>query len=168
VVGREVGLPSSGYADVTAFEPDGRPVIIEVKLRNNAESRRAVLAQPRHHRGPQLLGILEHREVAATLEKHEFPIGDGGRQEPAPLGWDRVQFRVDHEGRRLDAGESPDRVERTQAAHHPLRTLLHVSGGDLSEPKADPLDGCPVLEERDEGVELVALQGLWLPGPELL
>jgi len=45
VIGREVGLPTSGYADVIAVEPDGRPVIIEVKLKNNAESRRAVIAQ---------------------------------------------------------------------------------------------------------------------------
>jgi RecB family endonuclease NucS len=44
VIGREVAL-QSGYADVLAVEPDGRPVIIEVKLRNNAESRRAVIAQ---------------------------------------------------------------------------------------------------------------------------
>jgi hypothetical protein len=45
VIGREVGLPPAGYVDVLAVEPDGRPVIIEVKLRNNAESRRAVIAQ---------------------------------------------------------------------------------------------------------------------------
>lgn len=45
VIGREVRLPSSGYADVIAFEPEGRPVIIEVKLKNKAESRRAVAAQ---------------------------------------------------------------------------------------------------------------------------
>jgi hypothetical protein len=45
VIGREVPLPASGFADVLAVEPDGRPVIIEVKLRNNAESRRAVIAQ---------------------------------------------------------------------------------------------------------------------------
>ena len=45
VIGREIALQSSGYADVLAVEPDGRPVIIEVKLRNNAESRRAVIAQ---------------------------------------------------------------------------------------------------------------------------
>ena len=45
VIGREVALPTSGYADVIAVEPDGRPVIIEVKLKNNAESRRAVIAQ---------------------------------------------------------------------------------------------------------------------------
>lgn len=45
VLGREVSLPPSGYADVVAIEDDGRPVIIEVKLRNNAESRRAVIAQ---------------------------------------------------------------------------------------------------------------------------
>jgi hypothetical protein len=45
VLGREVSLPQSGYADVLAVEPDGRPVIVEVKLKNNAESRRAVIAQ---------------------------------------------------------------------------------------------------------------------------
>jgi len=44
VIGREV-LLGSGYADLLAVEPDGRPVIIETKLRNNAESRRAVVAQ---------------------------------------------------------------------------------------------------------------------------
>jgi hypothetical protein len=44
VVGREV-LLGSGYADVLAFESTGRPVVIEVKLRNNSESRRAVVAQ---------------------------------------------------------------------------------------------------------------------------
>ncbi|HEU0086448.1 MAG TPA: hypothetical protein VFQ77_02140 [Pseudonocardiaceae bacterium] len=44
VLGREV-LLGSGYADLLAVEPDGRPVIIETKLRNNAESRRAVVAQ---------------------------------------------------------------------------------------------------------------------------
>ncbi len=35
-IGREVGLPSSGYADVLAMESDGSPVIIEVKLKNNS------------------------------------------------------------------------------------------------------------------------------------
>jgi hypothetical protein len=44
VLGREV-LLGSGYVDVLAIEPGGRPVLIEVKLRNNAESRRAVVAQ---------------------------------------------------------------------------------------------------------------------------
>ncbi|MGH3908066.1 MAG: hypothetical protein ACRDTE_28385 [Pseudonocardiaceae bacterium] len=44
VLGREVVL-GSGYADLLAIEPDGRPVIIETKLRNNTESRRAVVAQ---------------------------------------------------------------------------------------------------------------------------
>lgn len=38
-------LLGSGYADLLAIEPDGRPVIIEIKLRNNTESRRAVVAQ---------------------------------------------------------------------------------------------------------------------------
>lgn len=44
VLGREV-LLGSGYADLLAVEPDGRPVIIEIKLRNNTESRRAVVTQ---------------------------------------------------------------------------------------------------------------------------
>lgn len=44
VLGREVQL-GGGYVDVLAIEPDGRPVVIEVKLRNNTESRRAVVAQ---------------------------------------------------------------------------------------------------------------------------
>jgi hypothetical protein len=44
VLGREVRL-GSGYVDVLAIEPSGRPVLIEVKLRNNAESRRAVVSQ---------------------------------------------------------------------------------------------------------------------------
>lgn len=44
VVGREVQL-GSGVADIVAVEPDGRPVIVEVKLARNAEARRAVVAQ---------------------------------------------------------------------------------------------------------------------------
>lgn len=44
VLGREVGL-GPGYADLIAVEPDGRLVILEIKLRRNAEARRAVVAQ---------------------------------------------------------------------------------------------------------------------------
>lgn len=44
VLGREVPL-GSGYADLLAVEPDGRLVVIEIKLRKNAETRRAVVAQ---------------------------------------------------------------------------------------------------------------------------
>jgi hypothetical protein len=44
VLGREV-LIGSGYVDVLAIEATGEPVLIEVKLHNNAESRRAVVAQ---------------------------------------------------------------------------------------------------------------------------
>ncbi|GIE91575.1 hypothetical protein [Actinoplanes regularis] len=44
VLGREV-LIGSGYVDVIAIEATGEPVLIEVKLHNNAESRRAVVAQ---------------------------------------------------------------------------------------------------------------------------
>lgn len=44
VVGREVAL-RSGYADLVAVEADGRLAVIEIKLRRNAEARRAVVAQ---------------------------------------------------------------------------------------------------------------------------
>lgn len=44
VLGREVQL-GPGYADLLAVETDGRLVVIEIKLRKNAETRRAVVAQ---------------------------------------------------------------------------------------------------------------------------
>ena len=44
VLGREVRL-GSGWADLIAVEPSGRPAIIEVKLARNGEARRAVVAQ---------------------------------------------------------------------------------------------------------------------------
>jgi hypothetical protein len=44
VLGREVAL-GPGYADLVAVEPDGRLVIVEIKLRRNSEARRAVVAQ---------------------------------------------------------------------------------------------------------------------------
>ena len=44
IVGSEVQL-GSGFADLIAIEPSGRPVIIEIKLGKNNEARRAVVAQ---------------------------------------------------------------------------------------------------------------------------
>jgi hypothetical protein len=44
VLGREVRL-GPGYADLIAVEPDGRLVIVEIKLRRNSEARRAVVGQ---------------------------------------------------------------------------------------------------------------------------
>ena len=44
ILGREVPL-GSGYADLVGVETSGRPVIIEVKLAENNEARRAVVAQ---------------------------------------------------------------------------------------------------------------------------
>ena len=41
---REVGL-GGGHADVLAFEDNGRPCVIEVKLKKNSEAKRAVVAQ---------------------------------------------------------------------------------------------------------------------------
>src|SRR6266545_1410488 len=44
ILGREVRL-GNGSADLIAVEPNGRLVVIEVKLASNAEARRAVVAQ---------------------------------------------------------------------------------------------------------------------------
>lgn len=44
MLGREVAL-GSGYADLVGVETSGRPVIIEVKLADSNEARRAVVAQ---------------------------------------------------------------------------------------------------------------------------
>jgi hypothetical protein len=44
ILGREVRL-GNGSADLVAVEPNGRLVVIEVKLASNAEARRAVVAQ---------------------------------------------------------------------------------------------------------------------------
>ena len=44
ILGREVPL-GSGYADLVGVETSDRPVIIEVKLAQNNEARRAVVAQ---------------------------------------------------------------------------------------------------------------------------
>jgi hypothetical protein len=44
VLGSEVSL-GGGYADILAVEPNGRLVLIEVKLASNGEARRAVVAQ---------------------------------------------------------------------------------------------------------------------------
>lgn len=44
VLGREVAI-GPGFADLVAVEPDGRLVVIEIKLSKNSEARRAVVAQ---------------------------------------------------------------------------------------------------------------------------
>ncbi len=44
MLGREVAL-GPGYADLIAVDTDGRLTVIEIKLRKNAEARRAVVAQ---------------------------------------------------------------------------------------------------------------------------
>jgi hypothetical protein len=74
VVGREVPL-GGGYADLVAFEPSGRPVLIEVKLAKNAEARRAVVAQ-----------ILTYAAFLHGLDQHTLE-GDVLRKELAKRGY---------------------------------------------------------------------------------
>ena len=74
VLGREVRL-GSGSADLVAVEPNGRLVIIEVKLAKNAEARRAVVAQALTYAAylydtdPQLL---EQDTLARHLRQRDY------------------------------------------------------------------------------------------------
>ncbi len=74
VVGREVAL-GSGFADLVAVEPDGRLSIIEIKLRRNAEARRAVVAQVLTY-AAFLKGsdprALEHDVLASHIARRPF------------------------------------------------------------------------------------------------
>jgi len=67
VLGREVPL-GAGVADLVAVESDGRLVIIEIKLRRNAEARRAVVAQILTY-AAHLKG-LETEDLEAILRRH--------------------------------------------------------------------------------------------------
>jgi len=66
-------LLGSGYADLLAIEPDGRPVIIEIKLRNNTESRRAVVAHVLAY------AAALHRISAEQFEREVLAKHLGGR-----------------------------------------------------------------------------------------
>lgn len=67
VLAREVAI-GAGYADLIAVDADGRLTIIEIKLRRNAEARRAVVAQiltyAAHLKGSSVA------EVEASLRPH--------------------------------------------------------------------------------------------------
>ena len=70
ILGREVPL-GSGYADLVGVEASGRPVIIEIKLAQNNEARRAVVAQ--------ILAYAAHLH-GTTREQLEDRFGAGLRR----------------------------------------------------------------------------------------
>jgi hypothetical protein len=72
VLGREVRL-GSGYADLVAIEASGRPAIIEIKLRNNPEARRAVIAQVLAYAA--YLYKLEYESFEELLRPHLNKLG---------------------------------------------------------------------------------------------
>jgi hypothetical protein len=73
VLGREVWL-GGNRADLLAVESTGRLVIIEVKLANNAESRRAVVAQVLSYAG-YLQGLDAEQPESQVLRAHLAPGG---------------------------------------------------------------------------------------------
>ena len=73
VLGREVRL-GTGSADLLAVESTGRPVIIEVKLAENAESRRAVVAQVLSYAG--YLQGLDPEQLESRILGWHLQAGD--------------------------------------------------------------------------------------------
>jgi hypothetical protein len=80
VVGREVAL-GGNYADLIALETTGRPVVVEVKLAQNAEARRAVVAQVLTYAAH--LHTLTPAELRDILDSHLKARGFGGLSEAA-------------------------------------------------------------------------------------
>jgi hypothetical protein len=74
IIGSEVAL-GNGYADLLAIEPEGRVVIIEVKLAKNSEARRAVVAQILSY-AAHLHGLdgasFEQQVLSSHLQKRGF------------------------------------------------------------------------------------------------
>lgn len=73
ILGREVRL-GSGSADLFGMEPDGRPVILEIKLKANPEARRAVIAQVLAYASYLYRSSYEDLE-SGTLGKHLQQMG---------------------------------------------------------------------------------------------
>ena len=101
VLGREAPL-GSGLADLLAVESDGRPVIIEVKLSQNAEAKRAIVAQALAYaawlhgytlaqlqEGPLKLGFQQ-----AEYETIVDAVRDAVRDEDQDGGVDRDEFEA--------------------------------------------------------------------------
>ena len=81
VVGREVQL-GSGYADLLGVEPDGRLVILEIKLARNSEARRAVVAQVLAY-AAYLAGLTVDVVEQQLLARHLSQRGYGSLHEAA-------------------------------------------------------------------------------------
>jgi hypothetical protein len=74
VLGREVAI-GAGSADIVAVEPDGRLVIIEVKLQRNSEARKEVVAQILAYAAG--LHGLSYENLERTLHSHLLGRGYG-------------------------------------------------------------------------------------------
>ena len=139
--------PPAGYADVVGIEEDGRPVIIEVKLRNNAESRRAVIAQTLSyaasmHRStqPKLKAVVLGRHlngqsiidrVRETLQDEEMTQSEFEKKKNPPRS--RIVSRCHRPGGGPRRTDQPGRIplvrKRARPGHTPTR--LHVDRGGV-------------------------------------
>lgn len=100
VLGREVQL-GNGLADLIAVEPNGRVVVIEVKLSRNPEARRAVVAQILTY-AAFLRGLSVARLEQQVLMKHLASRGyaslaDAAQSADQTGGFDSEAFTADLE-----------------------------------------------------------------------
>jgi hypothetical protein len=97
VLGREVAL-GSGYADLVAVEPDGRLSVIEIKLRRNAEARRAVVAQVLMYAAylkDADLHTLEREVLASHIARRPFAtLADAAREVDQTGAFDEDEFET--------------------------------------------------------------------------
>jgi hypothetical protein len=95
ILGSEVPL-GGGYADLLAVEPNGRMVVIEVKLASNAEARRAVVAQILAYAAflkGNPLEVLESELLRSSLRKQEAAtIGDLVASQDKEGSYDEAAF----------------------------------------------------------------------------
>jgi hypothetical protein len=96
VLGKEV-LLGSGYADLIAVEADGRLTVIEIKLAQNAEVRRAVVSQVLAYAAflyRMSQEVLEHDVLAKHLAPRSLTsIADAVAAEDQSGSFDSAQFR---------------------------------------------------------------------------
>ncbi len=97
----EVGL-GGGSADVLAFEDSGRPVVIEVKLKRNADAKRDVIAQTLAY-AASLYGITVEKLEGSILAKKLREKDHKNLADAVEESTDRSDFNRDEFYRKLTA-----------------------------------------------------------------
>lgn len=152
VLGREVQL-GPGSADLLAVEPDGRPVIVEIKLRRNSEARRAVVAQVLTYAA--YLKGLSVDELEGALSRH---LADAGASSILDL------VRRSDQSAEIEVGEFTDGLAEALATGAFRLVLV------LDEAPSELVQLVGYLESISRGIviDLVTVSAYEAGGEELL